>query len=150
MSHLSKNTDEKTIELLRARGLQVTAPRVLVLQVLATAERHLSADEIHEAVLHRHPTVNPVTIYRTLETFEAHGLAARCMLGDRVIRWEQVATPHHHLICSHCGYIVDLDDAPFQHLAAELARHNGVRLAARHLSLNGLCAICAQQTAAPE
>lgn len=135
-------TDERCIELLRVHGLRATAPRVLVLQALAAATDHLSADEIHATVLGRNPAVSSVTIYRTLETFEETGLVVRGMLGDKVIRWEQVLTRHHHLICSQCGEVVELDDAPFQRLADDLLRQHGLVLEARHLSLRGVCAHC--------
>lgn len=135
-------SDESLKAILRAHGLQVTAPRVLVLQALRDGQGHMRAEKIHAAVLARHPVVNMVTIYRTLETFEAHGLAVRGMHTDRITRWEWVAAPHHHLLCARCGALTDLDDAPFQQLASDLAARYGVRAAARHLSLDGLCAAC--------
>jgi len=137
-------------ELLRAHNLNVTAPRIMVLQVLQEMQGHLSAEDIYAAVLARYPAVNMVTVYRTLETFEEHGLAVRGALGDKVIRWENAAQAHHHLVCRRCGAIVDLDDDPFQRLATDLAQRYGVRVTPRHLSLEGLCASCAEATRASE
>ena len=136
--------------MLRARGLQVTMARLAVLQVLQGTTGHLSAEEIHAAVLVRCPVLNLVTVYRTLETFAEHGLAVKAVLGDKLVRWEHAGQPHHHLVCMRCGGIVELDDAPFQQLALELERCAGVRVAARHLSLNGLCAACADQGSTAE
>ncbi len=138
-------------ELLRAHNLNVTAPRMMVLQVLQEMRGHLSAEDIYTAVLARYPAVNMVTVYRTLETFEEHGLAVRGTLGDKVTRWENVAQAHHHLVCRRCGKVVDLDDDPFQRLAADLAQRYGVRVTPRHLALEGLCPSCAAAgEAAPE
>lgn len=128
---------------MRDQGLRLTAPRMVVLQVLRDGRGHMSAEEIYAAVLARYPTINMVTVYRTLESFEAHGLAVRVELGDRLTRWEWVGDAHHHLVCRHCGAVVQLDDAPFQKLIAELARAHGVRADARHLALRGLCTHCA-------
>lgn len=129
--------------MLRDRGLRLTAPRMVVLQVLREGQRHMTAEEIYAAVMERAPTINMVTVYRTLESFEAHGLAVSVELGDKLTRWEWVGDAHHHLICVCCGAVVQLDDAPFQHLIGELARTHGVRADARHLALRGLCAYCA-------
>lgn len=130
--------------LLREHGLRVTAPRVVVLQVLRDGQGHLSVEEIYDAVLARYPAINMVTVYRTLESFEAHALAARVELGDKRTRWEwTIGQAHHHLICRRCGCVVDLHDAPFQRLAADLAQRWGVRADVRHLALHGLCARCA-------
>lgn len=134
---------EEARRLLRAHGLHVTAPRVVVLEVLREAHGHLSADDVYAAVLARYPAINIVTIYRTLESFERHGLAVRGTLGDKVTRWEHVDEAHHHLVCQRCGEIVELGDASFQRLADDLNRRYGVRLSLRHLSLKGLCAECA-------
>lgn len=133
-------------DVLRGRGLRLTAPRMVVLQVLREGQGHMSAEEIHGAVLARYPTINMVTVYRTLESFEAHGLAVRVALGDKLMRWEWVGDAHHHLVCRRCGAVVELDDEPFQSLSRELARRHGVRADARHLALRGLCAHCARAT----
>lgn len=150
MNKLEAGSDTAVQALLRAHGLQVTMARMVVLQVLQCTAGHLSAEEIHAAVLARCPVVNLVTVYRTLETFAEHGLAVKAILGDKLVRWEHAAQPHHHLVCTHCGGIVELDDAPFQQLAAALERSSGIRLAAKHLSLSGLCAACAGHASAAE
>jgi len=137
-------------ELLRAHNLNVTAPRIMVLQVLQETRGHLSAEDIYAAVLARYPAVNMVTVYRTLETFEECGLAVRGTLGDKVTRWENTAQAHHHLVCRRCGAIVELGDDPFQRLAADLAHRYGVQVTPRHLSLEGLCARCVEATQASE
>ncbi len=136
-------TVEEVTNLLRERGLRVTAPRITVLQALRDGQGHMSAEEIHDAVLARYPAINLVTVYRTLESFEAFGLAARVELGDRLTRWEWIGDAHHHLICRSCGEVTELDDAPFQSLSEVLSRRYGVRVDARHLALPGLCAVCA-------
>ena len=138
----SEKPRDKIKALLHARGVHVTSPRIVVLEVLGDARHHLSADEIYALALERYPTVNMVTIYRTLETFEQHGLAVRGILGDKVTRWERADDAHHHLVCQHCGALVLLDDAPFQHLAQTLAQRYGVSVNPRHLALHGLCAAC--------
>jgi len=146
---------------LREHGLRVTAPRVVVLRVLrdGRADRdehgvdaghgHMSAEEIYDAVLARYPAINVVTVYRTLESFEAHALAVRVVLDDRLTRWEWIGDAHHHLVCRRCGRVVELTDEPFQRLAAELGRKHGVRTNLRHLALHGLCAHCAEEPLTP-
>lgn len=138
-------TTDEIKTLLRAHKLRITAPRITVLQALREGRRHMSAEEIYDAVLAQYPAVNLVTVYRTLEAFELLGLVARAELGDKLTRWEWIGDAHHHLICRHCGAVVELDDAPFQHLAEELARARGLRVDLRHLALPGLCAVCAAQ-----
>lgn len=128
--------------LLRAHGLRVTAPRITVLQALREGRGHMSAEEVYAAVLARYPAINLVTVYRTLESLEELGLASRVELGDKLTRWEWIGDAHHHLICRHCGAVVELGDEPFQRLSDDLARSRGVRVDVRHLALPGLCPAC--------
>lgn len=137
-------TTEDIKDLLRTHGLRVTAPRIAVMQALYDGKGHMSAEEIHDAVLARYPAINVVTVYRTLESFEMLGLAARVDLGDKLTRWEWIGDVHHHLICRGCGAIVELDDMPFQQLADQLLQARGVRADVRHLALPGLCPVCAR------
>jgi Fe2+ or Zn2+ uptake regulation protein len=135
-------TDDLKV-LLREHGLRITAPRIIVLAALRSRSGHMSADEIYGAVLAQYPSINLVTVYRTLESFEARGLASRVELGDRLTRWESAGAVHHHLVCRGCGAIVELDDEPFRRLADDLAQARGVQADVRHLALPGLCAGCA-------
>jgi Fur family ferric uptake transcriptional regulator len=139
--HRSSTDDLKG--LLREHGLRITAPRIIMLEALRSGEGHMSAEEIYGAVLAQYPSINLVTVYRTLESFEERGLASRVDLGDKLTRWEWTGAAHHHLVCRHCGDVVELDDEPFRRLAADLARVRGVRADVRHLALPGLCAVCA-------
>ncbi len=136
-------TVEVLKEELRDHGLHVTTARLAVLQALHADPGHQSAEEIRVAVVARYPAVNQVTIYRTLEMFEAQGVAARVTLGDKLTRWERIAPIHHHVLCRACGAVQDVEHAPFERLAADLERTYGVRVEVRHLALPGLCAQCA-------
>ncbi len=144
-------TDQRDITtlkgVLRAHGLRATIPRVAVLQALDAVPSHLSADEIARAVEERYPAFDRVSLYRTVEAFEAHGLAVRVELGDRVLRWERDRHAHHHVECRRCGAVIELETAPFERLAADLAVAYGVRVDLRHLALPGLCAQCISSAA---
>jgi len=136
------STTDDIKDLLRAYSLRVTTPRIAVLQALREGGGHMSAEEVYDAALAGYPTINMVTVYRTLESFALLGLAARVELGDKLTRWEWVGAAHHHLMCRHCGLVVELDDEPFRRLAEDLARSRGVRVDVRHLALPGLCPTC--------
>jgi len=134
--------------LLQDHGLSVTTARIAVLQALQDGpaqghgHEHRSAEEIRASVLAYYPVINVVTVYRTLESFEEHGLADRVTLGDKLVRWGQATHAHHHMVCRECGRTIELAAEPFQRLADELDRSYGVRVDIRHLALRGLCPSC--------
>jgi len=135
-------TTDDSKGVLRASGLRVTTPRIAVLQALREGGGHMSAEDVYDAVLAGYPSISLVTVYRTLESFALLGLAARVELGDKRTRWEWIGDAHHHLLCRHCGLVVELDDEPFRRLVEDLARSRGVRVDVRHLALPGLCPTC--------
>jgi Fur family ferric uptake transcriptional regulator len=130
-------------DLLRTHGLQATGARIAVLQVLRGEHHHRSIEELRAAVLERYPTIDPATVYRTMETLAEHGLAVRMELADKRTRWAYATHDHHHLVCRTCKAVVELDNEPFRRLAADLHAQRGVVVDMHHLVLQGLCPDCA-------
>ena len=129
-------------QILRDRGLHATGARIAVLQILREEHLHATAETIREQVLDRYPALDPATVYRTLESLEAHGLAVRVELRERATRWAHVTANHHHMVCKRCGALVELDDAPFRRLASDLRSVHGIQPDLQHMVLHGVCAAC--------
>jgi Fur family ferric uptake transcriptional regulator len=99
-----------------------------------------SAHEIH-AVLRLHDAgVSISTVYRVLRVMvEAADLDVLVTSSDEK-RYRRCSAPvgHHHLICAHCGAVVELDDPTIGGWAETLRRDHGfVRLDAAGLDLMG-------------
>lgn len=96
-------------ELLRARGIQVTAQRLAVLRAVA-AEPHCTADAVAEAVRAEIGAISLQSVYDTLALLAAEGLVRRIQPAGSPARFEdRVGDNHHHLICRVCGRLVDVD-----------------------------------------
>jgi Fe2+ or Zn2+ uptake regulation protein len=93
---------------LRERGMRVTSQRVLVHRALGELDRHVTADELLEAVTERLPSVSLPTIYATLELLEELGMVRRLQRAGTTL-FDPRVEPHHHLVCSSCGTVEDLD-----------------------------------------
>ncbi len=91
------------------KGLKLTHQRLEILNVLAEAKDHPSAETIWERVKKRAPTVSLDTIYRTLGAFESHGLAQRIPVEGEQARYDGDVSQHHHLVCRKCRSIEDFD-----------------------------------------
>ena len=108
-------------DLLRARGLRVTRPRLAVLEVLESsrgmAHGHLDVDQIAARVRERLDTVSTQAVYDVLSALSRAGLARRIEPAGSPARYEsRVGDNHHHVVCRSCGAIADVDcavgDAP--------------------------------------
>jgi Fe2+ or Zn2+ uptake regulation protein len=126
---------------LRDRGMRVTPQRVVLHRALRELDRHVTADELLESVADRLPNVSLPTIYATLDLFEDLGMVRRVQRAGTTL-FDPRTDSHHHLICTSCGAIEDLD--------SELDTAKLERAAARHgfeherieAVVHGRCARC--------
>jgi Fur family ferric uptake transcriptional regulator len=128
---------------LRRLGVRVTPQRLLVLEALAAHSGHMTADAILRLAARRYPALNLATVYRTLDLLISLGLVAQTDLGSGVTRFELVGeSPHHHLVCEHCGAVGEMDAALFAPLQRRLLERYGFRANPRHVALLGACREC--------
>jgi Fe2+ or Zn2+ uptake regulation protein len=98
-------------ELLRQRGIHVTAKRLAVLRVVAR-QPHTTADAVAEAVRAEIGAISLQSVYDALAVLVAEGLLRRIQPAGSPARFEnRVGDNHHHLICRLCGRTVDVDCA---------------------------------------
>jgi Fur family transcriptional regulator, stress-responsive regulator len=100
-----------TADLLRQRGIQVTAQRLAVLRAV-TSQPHVTADAIAESVRAEIGAISLQAVYDALGVLVAEGLVRRIQPAGSSARFEdRVGDNHHHLICRICGRTVDVDCA---------------------------------------
>src|SRR3954447_27094671 len=105
----TKTDDRELTAALRARGQRVTAQRLVINRLLRERNRHVSADELLDAVEERLPNVSLPTVYSTLELFEELGLVRRVgSVGGRVL-WYSRLDEHHPPARSRCGPAEDTE-----------------------------------------
>ncbi|MFF0300512.1 Fur family transcriptional regulator [Streptomyces sp. NPDC004562] len=112
--------------LLRNHELRRTPPRLRVLALLFESERHLSITEVCEQLSTSGRAVHPTTVYRTLETFTAVGLA-HAVHGPGATRYGITGDPHHHTVCQRCGRVEGLASEHLTEAAARIAALTGLR-----------------------
>jgi Fur family ferric uptake transcriptional regulator len=98
-------------DLLRQRGIQVTAQRLAVFRVVA-GRPHITADAVSEAARNEIGAISLQSVYDALAVLVAGGLIRRIQPAGSPARFEtRVGDNHHHLICRICGRVVDVDCA---------------------------------------
>lgn len=90
------------------------------------------------------PSISLGTVYRTLDTLTEEGYVHLLVRAGEAIRYDGNLHRHYHMICSHCGRIMDVD-APLPDLLAPLrAMHPELEFHAAHIEFEGLCVDCKQ------
>ena len=88
-------------QMLREKGLKVTAQRMLVLEIMAAHPgEHLTAEEIFDLARQAYPEIGLATIYRTLLVLVELQIIDKISLDDGCARYELGRKPgsdeHHH------------------------------------------------------
>ena len=98
-------------ELLRKRGIQVTAQRLAVLRAVA-GQPHITADAVTDVVKGEIGAISRQSVYDALAVLVAEGLVRRIQPAGSPARFEaRVGDNHHHVICRVCGRTSDVDCA---------------------------------------
>jgi len=130
---------------LSEQGYRLTPQRMMILSAIENSDDHISAEEIYAQVLAKYPHVNISTVYRTLELLKQLGLVTETDLGGGRVRYHPADKGHHHhLVCTECGAIIDLDESLLASLESTLLREYKFSADLRHLAIFGRCANCSK------
>ncbi len=131
------------IDTLRSRGYRITPQREIVVDILAHADRHMSAEEIFSELQERTRVTNISTVYRTLDVLWEEGFACRNDLSEgRIVYATTEHGPHIHLVCRRCNHVIEAGPEELSPLGIELQAQYNFEADLQHLSIFGICAGC--------
>ncbi|PST17261.1 transcriptional repressor [Mesorhizobium plurifarium] len=132
----NKNRLEELEGILREGGVRVTRQRAAILKILAEAEDHPDASELHRRAKEIDATVSLSTVYRTLSALEQQGVVQRHAFENATARFETADAPHHdHLIDIETGDVIEFRSDKIEQLQAEIAAELGYELVRHRLEL---------------
>lgn len=86
------------------------------------------------------------TVYRSLHLLESMGMVKRFDLGDGVARFELLGEGddghHHHLVCTRCAHIVEIEECFMPELERQIGARNGFQSVTHKLEFFGICPDC--------
>jgi Fur family ferric uptake transcriptional regulator len=133
-------------EVLQEKGYRLTPQRMLVIEALHDADRHISAEEIFDQLHGRYPYSNISTVYRTLELLKELNLVTETDFGEGRVRYHVAEKGHHHhLVCRSCGRITDLDESVLHPLKDALLCDYDFDADLRHIAIPGECSECRKE-----
>ena len=129
-------------QLLRDHNLQVTAQRLAVLSAVS-ARPHATADDIVGDVRASIGTVSRQAVFDALGVLSEKGLIRRIQPARSPARYEdRVDDNHHHLVCRHCGRMVDVDCAAGYRPCLEVDDDFGFDIDEAEVIYWGYCPTC--------
>lgn len=128
---------------LTAAGERVTRQRLLIANALAADGRQLTAEQLYRGLRRQAPGIGRATVFRTLETLVDAGVARRLELDGHVYAYVAcLPEHHHHLACTSCGRVEEIDEAYIAPIARRLAADLGFEIDDARLDFYGRCAAC--------
>lgn len=131
---------------IRSAGLKVTAPRLAVLRAL-TDMPHANADALFGAVRSDVPGTSLQAVYGVLASFGSAGLVRKIEpAGSPALFERRVGDNHHHIVCTRCSVVHDVDCAVGHAPCLTPADALGFDVRAAEVIYWGLCARCQLDT----
>lgn len=129
---------------MRERQLPLTPQRLAVAELLFSAQRHLSAEELIDALARRGVKVGTATVYRTIDVLLESGLIEERDRGEGFRRFEPKRDlPHHEqLLCTACGRVEEFRETSLDRLTRRVAGAHGFERERHRLVIYGKCTDC--------
>jgi len=114
-----------------------------------SAEPHITADAVAEAVRAEIGAISLQSVYDALTLLVTEGLIRRIQPAGSAARFEnRVGDNHHHLICRVCGRVVDVDCAVGAAPCLTAADGMGYEIDEAEVAYWGRCPDCQAQARA--
>ena len=135
--------------LCRAHNLAATHQRQKIYEAVVSRPGHYSPEEIYAQVKQDLPSISLATIYKNLKIFLEAGMLREVSLHHGSWRIDANLHPHHHLVCTRCRSITDLDQDLLAPPKLQGRLPSGFRLEKFSVEVQGVCKACASAEARP-
>lgn len=147
-----KEETELFYSYLRQNGLKKTYQKDLILETFLNTEGHLSVEDIYALVKKKDKKVGVVTVFRTLKSLTACGIAREITLGDGLTRFEHSYhhPQHHHIVCTECHRAIEFVCPELERIQNEIIERYHFQPIHHRFQTYGLCEDCSQHRPSTE
>lgn len=139
-------SDLETITLkLEARGYRITPPRRAVIAAVLQQNDSFTVDDLLTC-----RGAGRATVFRTVRLLTEIGIVCRVLMEDGSLHYRvsERGRHHHHIVCTECGAVQELDQCGIPGLMRGLSDATGFELQGHWLELYGKCPACRSAVAA--
>jgi Fur family peroxide stress response transcriptional regulator len=143
--HSRGGQDVSFRELCSTHGITVTHQRQVLFEVMQSIPGHPSPEEVYARVQERIPSISLATVYKNIHLFISSGLFREVSMHHGSLRVEMNDHPHHHMVCTRCKAIYDLNEDELGNLPQPRRLPNGFAAERYSVDVLGICADCQNQ-----
>ena len=129
-------------ELCASHGIAVTQQRQVLYEVMQGLPGHPSPEEIYAEVRQRLPAVSLATVYKNIHLFLERGVLKQLSMHHGSLRVEMNNVAHHHIVCSYCKTITNIEEKDLGILPSRRELPGGFQVERYSIDVIGICAAC--------
>jgi Fur family peroxide stress response transcriptional regulator len=129
-------------ELCADHGLTATHQRQVLYEVMQTMPGHPSPEEVYARVKKRVPAVSLATVYKNIHLFVETGVLRQLSMHHGSLRVELNSIVHHHMVCSQCKAITDIEEKDLGVIPPLGELPGGFQVERYSIDVIGICAAC--------
>jgi Fe2+ or Zn2+ uptake regulation protein len=127
---------------LRSAGLRVTGGRIALLEALHSRP-HSDAETLFRSLQETLPGTSIQSVHNVLGDLTEAGVIRRIAPAGSPARYERrIGDNHHHLVCTSCGSIADVDCAHGHAPCLTPSNDSGYSVERAEVTFWGLCPSC--------
>jgi Fur family peroxide stress response transcriptional regulator len=139
---MRRETYNQFRQLCSEHKLAATHQRQRIYEALVSRPGHYSPEEIYEQVKQDLPSISLATVYKNLKTFVAAGILHEVSPHHGSWRLDAKSEPHHHLVCTRCHSITDVDAGLIAPVTLRGKLPAGFRVERFNVEVHGICKTC--------
>lgn len=128
---------------LEVRGHRVTPSRRAVIAAILQQKEHFTVDDVLSC-----RGAGRATVFRTIRLLAEIGVVCRVLMEDGSLHYRvsERGRHHHHVVCTDCGRVDDLDQCAIADVMRDLSNATGFEIEGHWLELYGRCSECKSRT----
>ena len=142
---MNNHANEKFEEFVRTHKGRLTPQRQFIVREFLELNGHYGIDELHEHLQKKGKQINPSTIFRTLKLLVQAGIAVERQFANGNTKYDVNVAHHDHLICLHCGKIIEFDSPKLEDLQMRIVKSHGFEMEYHKHEIYGSCADCKKE-----
>ncbi len=129
--------------------MKYSRQRELILRTVQEHPIHPTADDVYAMLKQTEPNLSLGTVYRNLNFLADHKMIRKILVPNASDRFDGMMDDHHHMLCTQCGEIFDLEHDLAEELSKEILQKTGFQMNRCGLMVLGICARCRKESLIP-
>jgi len=122
-------------------ALRTTPQKMKIMEFLDRSRDHPTAEVVYQEVLKELPNISLATVYRNLNFLVLQGKIMKYEINGE-FHFDGVTDKHQHLICIHCGKIMDVEQKEIHTYAMKKINYEGFDPDYVNITYYGSCKDC--------